>query len=151
MFSRLLFFVCTLAALIMVTAQSDMPVALDSADAGSHRAVGIKAAHKRGGKPKGRGGRVTWYKPGLGNCGGYNKATDMIVALPMSVYSGGKYCGKTVKITNTSNGKTCTAKVVDSCPGCAPGDIDVSPTVFKKLVTSQSLDDGVAPIKWDLT
>lgn len=34
------------------------------------------------------------YIPGLGNCGGYSKYSDMIVALPTSVYAGGKYCGK---------------------------------------------------------
>ncbi|CUA70641.1 hypothetical protein RSOLAG22IIIB_04235 [Rhizoctonia solani] len=147
MFSRLLFLVCALTASVLVIAQSDLPAAVDSVDAGSHRAVGVRAAHKRG-NPKGRGGRATWYQPGQGNCGGYNKASDMIVALPMSVYSGGKYCGKTVKITNTSNGKTCTAKIVDSCPGCGPGDLDVSPSVFKKI--SKSLDDGVATINWDI-
>ncbi|CAE7233170.1 unnamed protein product [Rhizoctonia solani] len=147
MFSRLLFFVCALAAvMMMVAAQSDLPA--DSADTSSHRAVGVRAAHARAAKPKGRGGRATWYQPGQGHCGGYNKASDMIVALPGSVYSGGKYCGKTVKITNTANGKTCTAKVVDSCPGCGSADLDVSPAVFKKI--SKSLDDGVATINWDL-
>ncbi|EUC59060.1 rare lipoprotein A-like double-psi beta-barrel protein [Rhizoctonia solani AG-3 Rhs1AP] len=129
-------------------AQSDLPVALDSVDANSHRGVGVRAAHKRAAKPKGRGGQATWYKPGLGNCGGYNKESDMILALPMSVYSGGKYCGKMVKITNPSNGKTCTAKVADSCPGCGPRDLDVSPRVFEKI--SKSLDDGVATINWDV-
>ncbi|KDN33710.1 hypothetical protein RSAG8_13206, partial [Rhizoctonia solani AG-8 WAC10335] len=123
MFSRLLFFVCALTAVTMTMAQANLPVALGSVDAGSHRAVGVRAAHKRGGKPKGRGGRATWYQPGRGNCGGLNKETDMIVALPTSVYSGGKHCGKTVKITNTSTHKTCTAKVVDSCPGCGSGDM----------------------------
>ncbi|KAH7335407.1 hypothetical protein B0J17DRAFT_708106 [Rhizoctonia solani] len=102
MFSRLLLSVCALAALIMVAAQSGILVALGSVDASSHRA--IKAAHKRGGKPKGRGGRATWYKPGLGNCGGYNKATDMVVALPMSVYSRGKYCGKVCSEAHASVG-----------------------------------------------
>ncbi|CAE6466830.1 unnamed protein product [Rhizoctonia solani] len=146
MFSRLLFSVCALTVM-MVMAQSDLPEALDSVDASSHRAVGVRAAHKRAAKPKGRGGRATWYKPGRGNCGGYNKGSDMILALPMSVYSGGKFCGKMVRITNTSNGQTCTAKVVDSCPGCGSGDLDVSPSVFQKI--SKSLDDGVAPISWD--
>ncbi|CAE6532464.1 unnamed protein product [Rhizoctonia solani] len=147
MLSRLLVLICAISAVIVVMAQTNPSAALGSVDAGSHRAVGVNAAHKRGGKPKGRSGQATWYKPGLGNCGGYNKATDMIVALPMSVYSGGKYCGKRIKITNTSNGKTCYATVVDSCPGCAPADLDVSPSVFKKI--SKSLDDGVARINWD--
>ncbi|KAG8763376.1 hypothetical protein FRC11_004251 [Ceratobasidium sp. 423] len=147
MLSRLLFFICAIPAAIMVTAQPDPSVALDSVDTRSHRAIGVNTAHKRGGQPKGRGGQATWYQPGRGNCGGYNKAADMIVALPMSVYSGGKYCGKRIKITNTSNGKTCYATVVDSCPGCAPADLDVSPSVFKMI--SKSLDDGVARINWD--
>ncbi|CCO29887.1 hypothetical protein RSOLAG1IB_04690 [Rhizoctonia solani AG-1 IB] len=152
MVSRLLFFVVALFTVAKVVAESDLPVTLAAANSntGSHRTVGIKVVHKRGPKPapKGRGGRATWFKPGRGNCGGYNKESDMIVALPMSVYSGGKYCGKKVKITNTANNRSCYAKIVDSCPGCAASDLDVSPSVFAKL--SDSLDEGTAPIKWDL-
>ncbi|KAF8705575.1 Non-catalytic module family expn, partial [Rhizoctonia solani] len=144
MFSRFLFFVLAMLVVATVIAESNLPVALDAVDTVSHRASSIKASHKRGPKsaPKGRGGRATWYEPGQGHCGGRNKNTDMVVALPGVVYSGGKYCGKKVKITNPTNGQTCYATVVDSCPGY------LSPSAFKKI--SKSLDDGVATINWDV-
>jgi len=38
-------------------------------------------------------------------------------------------CGKTITITY--NGVTKTAKVVDTCEGCAAGNIDLSPSLFQ--------------------
>ncbi|QRV73988.1 hypothetical protein RhiJN_02002 [Ceratobasidium sp. AG-Ba] len=103
--------------------------------------------HARG-IPKGRGGVATWYQPGLGNCGGYNSEKDMIVALPTKVYSKGKYCNKKIRITNKKNGKSCTATVVDSCPGCDSQALDVSPAVFKAI--GGPLGNGVFNMDWDL-
>ncbi|KAB5594451.1 putative effector protein [Ceratobasidium theobromae] len=138
MLSRVIYSVVALSALAVAMAQSS-PSDMGHGKTGSHH------PHKRA--PKGRGGRATWYIPGLGNCGGYSKYSDMIVALPTSVYAGGKYCGKRIKITNTKNGKTTYAKIVDSCPGCGGNDLDVAPKVFTAI--SKSLDDGVATINWD--
>ncbi|KAG8739516.1 hypothetical protein FRC10_005546 [Ceratobasidium sp. 414] len=120
--------------------------------------------HKRG-SLSGKGGRATWYvnfllqrgsyftssryHPGLGNCGGHNGDNDMIIALSTKVYGKGQYCGKKVKITNKKNGKSVIATCVDSCPGCNPYDLDVSPAVFKGL-TNNNLGLGVATVDWQL-
>ena len=77
-------------------------------------------------------------------------------------------CGKTVKITNTANGKTITARVADTCvspscrsslapqltlpplcrcPGCGYGSLDLSEGAFGAL---GSYSSGVLPIAWDL-
>ncbi|KZP31542.1 hypothetical protein FIBSPDRAFT_849503 [Athelia psychrophila] len=88
-------------------------------------------------------GTGTWFTPGLGNCGGHNKSTDMIVALPTSDYANGKHCNKTIKIT--ANGKTHTAKVVDSCPSCSEGDLDMSPSLFQEFTT---LGQGEVKVSW---
>ncbi|KAI3325943.1 RlpA-like double-psi beta-barrel-protein domain-containing protein-containing protein [Xylariaceae sp. AK1471] len=75
-------------------------------------------------------GDITYYEPGLGACGWTNSDSEYVVALSPSQYSGN--CGKTITITK--DGKKVGAKVVDLCPGCASGAIDVSSTTFKQLV-----------------
>ncbi|KAI1401509.1 RlpA-like double-psi beta-barrel-protein domain-containing protein-containing protein [Hypoxylon fuscum] len=94
-------------------------------------------------------GDMTYYTPGLGACGKYNKESDHIVALAPAQYGNdanpnkAKVCGK--KISIHYGGKTATATVVDKCPGCASGSIDVSPSVFKQLA---SLDKGRVKVTW---
>ncbi|KAF8951491.1 hypothetical protein BGZ46_003949 [Entomortierella lignicola] len=60
---------------------------------------------------------------------------------------GNPVCNKRVQITNTSNGKTVNARVVDKCPGdeCAWGSLDLSPAAFRQL---GDLATGVLSIKW---
>ncbi|KAI0013774.1 RlpA-like double-psi beta-barrel-protein domain-containing protein-containing protein [Xylariaceae sp. FL0662B] len=97
-------------------------------------------------------GDMTFYTPGLGACGGTNNENDRIVALSPAQYGNdanpnkAKVCGKHIKIHYS--GKTTTAKVVDKCPGCASGSIDVSPSVFKQLA---SLDKGRVKVTWEYT
>ncbi|KAI1119570.1 riboflavine-aldehyde-forming enzyme [Nemania sp. NC0429] len=86
-------------------------------------------------------GDMTWYYPGLGSCGQTNGNNDAVVALSAS-QSG--YCGKSIRIHY--KGKTTTAKVVDKCPGCASGSIDVSPVVFDQLANR---DQGRVPVTWE--
>ncbi|KAI1350375.1 RlpA-like double-psi beta-barrel-protein domain-containing protein-containing protein [Xylaria sp. FL0043] len=74
-------------------------------------------------------GDITYYQPGLGACGETSTDAETVVALSPAQYDGA--CGKTITITK--DGKTATAKVVDKCPSCASGAIDVSSTVFKSL------------------
>ncbi|KAI0201982.1 RlpA-like double-psi beta-barrel-protein domain-containing protein-containing protein [Astrocystis sublimbata] len=75
-------------------------------------------------------GDLTFYQPGLGACGETSTDSEAVVALSPSEYNGN--CGKTIAIHK--DGKTAKAKVVDKCPGCASGAIDVSSTVFSSLV-----------------
>ena len=56
---------------------------------------------------------------------------------------GNGHCGKQVKITNKSNGKSVTATVADLCPGCSYGSLDLSTGTFKSI---GNLDTGVLPI-----
>ncbi|KAI2630104.1 RlpA-like double-psi beta-barrel-protein domain-containing protein-containing protein [Xylaria nigripes] len=86
-------------------------------------------------------GDMTYYEPGLGACGQTNSASDAVVALSTAQYDGS--CGKTITIIK--DGKTATAKVVDKCPGCASGSIDVSPAVFQSL---EPLSVGRTTVSW---
>jgi len=63
------------------------------------------------------------------------------VALSPSQYNGN--CGK--RITIHKDGKTAHAKVVDKCPGCASGAIDVSSSVFKTIA---DLSVGRTSVSW---
>jgi expansin (peptidoglycan-binding protein) len=93
-------------------------------------------------------GTATYYAVGLGACGWTNSDSEMVVAMNAPQYSDGAHCGKNVKITNTKTGTVSSAKVVDLCPGCASGSLDMSPTLFGQL-NNGDLDAGVFPITWD--
>jgi expansin (peptidoglycan-binding protein) len=90
-------------------------------------------------------GKATFYSVGLGSCGSTNSDSQMVAALSESLMSGKKYCGKSITLTGGSG--SVTVKVVDSCPGCGAGDIDLSPAAFQKL---GALSKGVIPITWSL-
>ncbi|OAD80739.1 hypothetical protein PHYBLDRAFT_105004 [Phycomyces blakesleeanus NRRL 1555(-)] len=89
-------------------------------------------------------GEATFYGVGLGSCGKKNTNSQMVAALSSSLMKNLKArCGKKVKVTNGK--KSVVVTVVDSCPGCAKNDIDLSPAAFKKLA---SLGAGRIKIKW---
>ncbi|KAN0140174.1 RlpA-like double-psi beta-barrel-protein domain-containing protein-containing protein [Lactarius tabidus] len=88
-------------------------------------------------------GSFTYYAVGLGSCGTTNVPSDFIVALNIGQYSS-SYCG--VSITITCNGKTAQATIMDECPGCGYGGLDLSEGLFQYF---GSLDAGVLSGSWD--
>ncbi|KAK0459581.1 RlpA-like double-psi beta-barrel-protein domain-containing protein-containing protein [Desarmillaria tabescens] len=75
--------------------------------------------------------RWTFYDVGLGACGSTSVSSDYIVALNSEQYGSGypgPYCFQT--ITMTYNGKTTTATIMDECPGCPYGGLDLSRGLF---------------------
>ncbi|KAF9176795.1 hypothetical protein BGZ49_005937, partial [Haplosporangium sp. Z 27] len=67
-------------------------------------------------------GRATWFTDGYGACNeSWDGESEAIVALNAhqmgSASWGNPVCNKRVQITNTNNGKTVNARVVDKCPG----------------------------------
>ncbi|GAA5907833.1 RlpA-like double-psi beta-barrel domain-containing protein [Sporobolomyces salmoneus] len=91
-------------------------------------------------------GQATFYSQGgnAGSCGQVNGDYSAIVALN-AVQMNGSQCGQWVTIKNTQNGKTVSAKVADTCPGCSYGSLDLSMGVFASL---GDYDQGVLPITW---
>ncbi|KAI0820937.1 RlpA-like double-psi beta-barrel-protein domain-containing protein-containing protein, partial [Irpex lacteus] len=81
----------------------------------------------------------TFYDVGLGACGHTNHDSELVAAVSHTIgYKGGNpnnnpVCGKHIKINY--QGKSVTVKVVDRCPGCATGSLDLSPTAFSKLAS----------------
>ncbi|KDQ55129.1 hypothetical protein JAAARDRAFT_181136 [Jaapia argillacea MUCL 33604] len=90
-------------------------------------------------------GQGTWYEVGMGACGKRNKNSDFVVALDAGLYGNGQHCEKTMTITDTQTGKVTTAAIVDKCPGCGHGSLDMSPSLFEHFA---SLNQGVIKIKW---
>lgn len=88
-------------------------------------------------------GRLTYFDPGLGACGGTNSGSDYIVAMNQAQYSG--TCGDTLCVSY--GGRSTTVRVVDLCPSCPHGALDASPSVFRHLVGS--LGPGVVQVSWN--
>ncbi|KAG1447782.1 hypothetical protein G6F56_009150 [Rhizopus delemar] len=94
-------------------------------------------------------GDGTFYAPGLGSCGWDNSSTDMIAAMNHGQMANGANsnnnakCGKYINIKGPSG--SVKVKIVDTCPGCATGDVDMSPAAFSKIA---KLEQGRVPITW---
>ncbi|CAO3656124.1 unnamed protein product [Mucor fragilis] len=94
-------------------------------------------------------GEATYYNTGLGSCGWDNAESEMVVALNHGQMENGEnsnhnpLCGR--RITATGSKGSVTVKVVDTCPGCANGDLDLSPAAFAKIA---DMADGRVPVSW---
>lgn len=96
---------------------------------------------------RGFGGKATYYATGLGACGEVNVDSDFIVALNSPQFGSGypgPNCFKQVQIN--ANGKSATATIMDQCPGCAYGDLDMSPSLFSHFADHSV---GVFQMDWD--
>ncbi|KAL9548871.1 hypothetical protein MBANPS3_005472 [Mucor bainieri] len=107
------------------------------------------SASSGGGKYSGEG---TFYNVGLGSCGQTNSNSEMVAALNAPQMQNAAnpnhnpQCGKSIRVTNPANGKSVTVKIVDTCPPCSSGDVDLSPKAFAAIA---DMDLGRIPIKWD--
>ncbi|KAH8833660.1 RlpA-like double-psi beta-barrel-protein domain-containing protein-containing protein [Flagelloscypha sp. PMI_526] len=79
-------------------------------------------------------GIVTWYTQNgnKGACGELHSDDDLIAAMNSPQYKSLNVCGKSVMI-HANNGKSVKVKVVDECPGCKEGSIDLSRGAFAQL------------------
>jgi expansin (peptidoglycan-binding protein) len=91
-------------------------------------------------------GKATFYDlaGGMGNCS-FPKAPadDLFVALGPDQYAGGAACGTYLDVTGPK-GKV-RVKVIDSCPECDAGHLDLSRTAFKKIGNEVQ---GIIPITY---
>ncbi|KAI0508469.1 RlpA-like double-psi beta-barrel-protein domain-containing protein-containing protein [Xylaria bambusicola] len=90
-----------------------------------------------------KSGDMTFFNPGLGACGGTDNDGSPVVALNPVDYANGANCGRWITIQG--NGHQTAARVVDLCPGCSNGDIDVSPAIFDDIAP---LDVGRTRVNW---
>jgi len=90
-------------------------------------------------------GQATYYyATGAGACSfDSSKADTMIGAMNVFDYEGSQVCGASV-IVSGPNG-TITIQIVDLCPECPAGNIDLSPKAFEQIADTSL---GRVPISW---
>jgi len=80
---------------------------------------------------QGGGARFSYYDTqtgSAGSCGKFLSNSGFTVAVNAAQMQA-SFCGKTITITY--NGKSTTATVQDTCPGCPPMGLDMSPALFE--------------------
>jgi expansin len=91
-------------------------------------------------------GEGTFYSPtGLGNCSEEYPSDQMYAAMNKSQYDNSNACGSYVEITRKGTTKKVVVKILDQCPECPKGNIDLSKSAFLKLGTAV---EGRIPITW---
>lgn len=91
-------------------------------------------------------GTGTFFYVGLGACGQWSQDSDSMVALNSAQYGGGypgPQCFKSITIQ--ANGKTQVATIMDECPTCGYGSLDLSPSLFRGFADESA---GVVSITW---
>ena len=91
-------------------------------------------------------GEATYYTfaDGSGNCGFDPTPSDLMVgAMNQTDYAASAVCGSCAHLAGPSG--EVTIRIVDRCPECAPGDIDLSPQAFDRIA-ERAL--GRVPITW---
>ncbi len=91
-------------------------------------------------------GEGTYYAAdGSGNCSFEATPSDLDVgAMNQADYAGSAVCGSCVEVTGPKG--TLRIRIVDRCPECAPGDIDLSREAFAKIA---EVEQGRVPIQWN--
>ena len=94
-------------------------------------------------------GKATFYNnpPGsFGSCGLQSTDSDLIAAVSMDLIHGFRDLRFCFKFANVYHGdKHVRVRLVDSCPGCKPTSLDLSPAAFNALADPSV---GVIDIKW---
>jgi expansin len=92
-------------------------------------------------------GQATFYSAdGTGACSFPATPRDLdVAALSASHYGNAAYCGACVKVKGPK--AEITLRIVDLCPGCAKGSLDLSESAFAKIADPI---EGVVPIRWSV-
>ncbi len=112
---------------------------------GNSAAGGTGATSACGGEPQ-HTGEATYYTfaDGSGNCSFPATPQDLMVgAMNHTDYQNSGACGTCAKIKGPDG--EVTVRIVDRCPECPAGDIDLSPEAFEKIA---QLSKGRVAISW---
>ncbi|MBI5538176.1 MAG: hypothetical protein HY898_35970 [Deltaproteobacteria bacterium] len=95
--------------------------------------------------PKLHQGKASFYPAtGAGNCSFEASAQDrMIGAMNRTEYAGSAVCGTCVLVHGPK--ADITIRIVDQCPECSVGQIDLSQEAFAKIA---DIPRGIVPITW---
>jgi expansin (peptidoglycan-binding protein) len=89
-------------------------------------------------------GEATYYDAdGSGNCS-FDASADLMVAAMNAVdYGTADWCGGCIEVAGPMG--SVVVRIVDQCPGCARGDVDLSREAFERIAP---LSAGRVPITW---
>lgn len=91
-----------------------------------------------------RTGDGTFYAgDGSGACSFASRADGLFAAMNAPDYAVAAVCGTCAEVTGPLG--TVTVPIVDLCPECASGDLDLSPTAFARIAVPE---DGRVTITW---
>ena len=92
-----------------------------------------------------QGGIATWYEAtGAGHCGYDASPQDMdVAAMNAPQFDNSAVCGSCAEVEGPQG--TVRVRIVDSCPECGPGHLDLSKEAFVKIAP---LVDGRVTTKW---
>jgi expansin len=91
-------------------------------------------------------GTYYWEADGSGNCLFDPSPENLLVAaMNQADYNQAALCGAYAQVSGPKG--TITVRIVDRCPECAPGDIDLSPQAFALIA---EMAHGRVPISWQL-
>jgi expansin (peptidoglycan-binding protein) len=92
-------------------------------------------------------GEGTYYDAdGSGNCMFDKSPGDLdVAAMNAAQYAGSALCGACAHVTGPKG--EVTVRIVDQCPGCKKGDLDLHPQAFDKIGEHSA---GRIPITWNL-
>jgi expansin len=93
-----------------------------------------------------RSGDATYYAAdGSGNCSfaPSGESPLFVAALSDADYDGARACGSCVRVEGPEG--SVDVRIVDRCPGCSAGDIDLSPEAFERIAP---LTAGRVAVSW---
>lgn len=90
-------------------------------------------------------GEATYYSAnGSGACSYPVDTSDVLIAaINAPQWSGSAHCGECLLVTGPLG--SVTVRIVDECPECATGDLDLHPTAFAQIAR---IMDGRVPVSW---
>ena len=91
----------------------------------------------------GAGDGTFYFGSGVGNCSIAFTDADAIAAINAAQWAGSAHCGECLLVTGPLG--TIRVKVVDQCPECLWGDLDLSPSAFATIANPI---DGRVPVSW---
>jgi expansin (peptidoglycan-binding protein) len=93
-----------------------------------------------------RNGEATYYRAtGKGNCSFDGSDDLMVAAINTRDYGAAAMCGAYLAVSGP--GGSVTVRVVDRCPGCKPGGLDLSRQAFDRIATPGT---GRVPVTWQI-
>jgi expansin len=113
-------------------------------DGGSGTSSSGSGSSSDAGSGETNSGEATYYNAeGKGACGIQTPADYLVCAINDEQYSK-ENCGRCVEVTGPS-GKSVIVRIIDKCPGCDSGDLDLSETAFTKIAAKSA---GRVKISW---